>query len=748
MHVARRPLARWLVWPLLALAAFHPLPCQAEPAENPAQPPGEAQPAEPPSPAPLVLDGVVQPLPPERSRTEVEEDRVEALARFSAGRTLQRKEQYAQALRHYQRALRYDPQSETVARAVVRLAIQLERYDEAARVARKVENPQTLDALQWMKLGVHLAEKQEWQQAVAMYEMAVAARKDAKPTVGDVALQRELGRLYYLLEQYDKAAENLAHTREALENPQRFGLDEKGQRELLGRPAATYALIGTCLLRAGRADEAAAAFDEAHRVEPSQGLLGYRLAQVEAEKGNPADALAKLQAYFDERLASEGVGPYELLARILKDLQKEDDLVKRLEKLYAIDGENAPLGYSLADAYLNAQQADKAESLYRALLEKTPTLTGYRKLVAICRQTGRPEALLDALGEAAANGVVAESLGEEGDSIAEDAELVRTLVEIARKRLKDDPNQLAFGPRLALALLALEAEQYETANEFFDLAIQADADRTSETLITWGLAVLAQDQYSTAARVFQRGIDEKILAEDNPVLYYYLSGTLEMDGRSEEALAAARKAAELDPESPRFASRVAWILYRNDRNDEARKAYHALIDKFDSDFGSAEVRQVMRETRLVLSNLAVLDDDLPQAEQWLEEVLNEFPDDVAALNDLGYLWADRNVRLQRAQRMIRQAVEGDPDNAAYRDSLGWVLYRLGRIEEAVAELEKAAAGDEEPDPVILDHLGDAYHAANQSKKAKDAWTRALAAFQKGEDAKMVQAVQQKLSNIP
>ena len=58
------------------------------------------------------------------------------------------------------------------------------------------------------------------------------------------------------------------------------------------------------------------------------------------------------------------------------------------------------------------------------------------------------------------------------------------------------------------------------------------------------------------------------------------------------------------------------------------------------------------------------------------------------MNDLGYLWADENQHLQRAYRMIQKAVEGDPDNAAYRDSLGWVLYRLGRIDEEVAWTER------------------------------------------------------------
>ena len=105
-------------------------------------------------------------------------------------------------------------------------------------------------------------------------------------------------------------------------------------------------------------------------------------------------------------------------------------------------------------------------------------------------------------------------------------------------------------------------------------------------------------------------------------------------------------------------------------------------------------------------------------------MLDEFPDDAGASNDLGYLWADQGVHLQRALKMIRQAVAAEPDNAAYRDSLGWVYYRLGRYQEAVAELEKAARQGTGGD--VLDHLGDAQLKAGQPDKADDAWRRAAA----------------------
>jgi len=742
----RRP-ARFAPLTFLVLGALGAVSGRATPSDKRPEPPDAIAIEAESSPGLLLLDEVLEPLPPDRRRTEAEQDDAEALALFSAGRMLEWQSQYAEALRFYQRALRYDPGAGTVAEALVRLAIQLERYDEAIRVAAKLSDPDALGPVQWMKLGVHLIKKGDWHQALAMYENVLATRKNADKTSGDVALRMELGRLYHLADEYAKAADQFAWVREALASPEQFGLDEAAARDLLGEPGSAYLLMGNCFLRCDRIEEAVAAFEESDRAAPNKGLLACNLAQVDAQRGKPADALAKLQACFDEHLASEGVAPYALLGRVLKDLGKDDELIDRLEKLRAADPDNVPLGYFLAETYHKAQQLDKAESLYRALAAKTPTVTGYRGLVAIYRKTDRPEALLQVLGEAAADGVAAESLGQEGRSIADDGDLVRALVEIARKRHHDAPDQLGYDLRLAVALLALEAHELDAANQFFDLAIQADPNRASETLITWGLGLLDHDEYAPAAQVFQRGIDEKVLPDDNPIFYHYLSLALELDGRIDDALAAARKAAELDPKSPRFLSRVAWILHRDERQDQAAEIYTELIDKFDSDFSSALVRQVMRESRLVLSNLAVLADDYPRAEEWLEQVLDEFPDDIAALNDLGYLWADRNVRLQRAYRMIREAVEGDPDNVAYRDSLGWVLYRLGRPEEALVELEKAASGDE-PDPVILDHLGDVYHATNQPDKARRAWQRAVEAFQEKKDAEKAKTVQQKIGNSP
>ena len=196
----------------------------------------------------------------------------------------------------------------------------------------------------------------------------------------------------------------------------------------------------------------------------------------------------------------------------------------------------------------------------------------------------------------------------------------------------------------------------------------------------------------------------------------------------------------------RFAGRPAWVLYCAKRYGEARKAYRVLIESFDADRESTETRDVLCEARLALSNLCVIQGESAEAEEWLEQVLDEFPDDAGAMNDLGYLWADQGKNLRRARRMIQKAVDAEPNNMAYRDSLGWVLFRLQEYPEALAELEKAAA-DKTPDGTTLDHLGDAYLKMHQRGKAVESWRKAAEAFRQEKEIDKVQSVEKKMTKL-
>ena len=691
---------------------------------------------------PLILDDT-QPLVPRQSRTEPQHDHMEAIALFSAGRMHERREEYADALRCYQRALRHDPCSTAIAQAIVPVAVRLKRYPEAIRYTLKVVELEDADPLLLRRLGAFLTEEGDWARAVNLYERALAAGSEGSETASDVLLRMEMGRLYHLTEDYKKAADCFASVLHAIDHPDESALNEQLTKVLLGRPGPTYQLMGECFLAADRPHEALAVFQKADQLASAPAMRQFNLARVYAKTDRLADAMTALETCLAEYLADQGMVPYETLADVLAKLGREGELLERLEKLHAAKPDNASLGYYLAAQYQAAGMDDKAETLYLELLTKTPTLTGYRNLVEMYRQARRFDALLAILGEAVEKTSVLELLGAESQTISGDAELMRGLVEAARDKSKSTPNDLGYGMRLAVALLAMEAEEYETAGEFFELALAARPAQAAEVLMVWGVGLLMGDRAAEAVAVFQRAIDEQALPDDNPAFHFYLAGALAMADRIDEALAAAQMAAEKQPDSARFRGRRPWVLYIGERHGEAMKAYLELIEEFDADHTSTETREVLREARLALSNLCVIKGHMAQAEEWLERVLDEFPDDTGALNDLGYLWADQDKNLHRAERMIQKAVDAEPDNLAYRDSLGWVLFRLGESSRAIDELEKAAAGPQ-PDAVILDHLGDAYRQATRPDKAAETWRKAAELFRQEKEIDKARSVERKL----
>ncbi|MEX2543896.1 MAG: tetratricopeptide repeat protein [Phycisphaeraceae bacterium] len=105
----------------------------------------------------------------------------------------------------------------------------------------------------------------------------------------------------------------------------------------------------------------------------------------------------------------------------------------------------------------------------------------------------------------------------------------------------------------------------------------------------------------------------------------------------------------------------------------------------------------------------------------MEQAVEQFPDDPDLNNALGYTWLEEGRNLERAERMIRRAVDAQPANAAYLDSLGWVHYKQGRFREATVWLRRAGAAPGGEDPVIVDHLGDALYRAGDAAGAARAW---------------------------
>ena len=190
------------------------------------------------------------------------------------------------------------------------------------------------------------------------------------------------------------------------------------------------------------------------------------------------------------------------------------------------------------------------------------------------------------------------------------------------------------------------------------------------------------------------------------------------DEREEAAVEVLSQLAKVYPDLPDVHLSLADTLRQLERFEEATPAYDHAIELI----GEPE----RRHWPIYFSRGITLErtDRWDEAERDFRFALELEPDQPQVLNYLGYSLVELKTNLDEALDMIERAVEGRPNDGYITDSLGWVLYRLGRYDEAVVHMERAA--ELMPvDPIINDHLGDVYWAVGRQLEAQFQWRRAL-----------------------
>ncbi len=736
-------LAAWAIWLTASVAAA----AQAAEHRAAAVVPGLSE-----------IDDPPEPLVPRQPRTEEDADTIESLALFAAGRAAEDREDRLLALRMYERAYRRNPDAIAPLQQIVPLASQMNREDTAMRFAVKLAERDTSERRMAGNLGAILADMgTEDEAAVRLLEKAVAdAAASDEPGEQYQHLFR-LGRVCARLGDYAKAARALASVEEALAAPESHKLTEKTTAALREQMNGTDEFLGETYLSAGDVDRARKAFERAYPAEDIANR-SFRAAQVAIKAGDDAAALTELDRYIAHGEVARGDAPYRLLAEIYTRQNRAAEIMPKLTGLWEANREDY-VGIVLAEQLLTAQEWEKAADIFDRLRAGNYELPSEQGLATVYQKTKKAKELLDLLGARAIREPGIEALDKQVEEIATDGEALDLLIAEARSRKESKDSALTFPAAFATGLVAAEGKRSEVAAEFYEAAVALNAEAKAQVYLAWGVGALLADDFANAAKIFQRGIDEKALQEGNPLFHYHLSGALEMLGQTDKAVAAAQEAGKLWKRVPNFAVREPWILYHAKRYDDAKSAYVKLVDELEGlemseleeDYNRmvareifADARQAARDSRLALSNISVAQKDMPGAEEWLEQVLDEFPDDVGALNDLAYLWSDQGKRLNRSLEMLQHAVSKAPENLAYRDSLGWVNHKLGRNAEALPEIERAAT-EKDADGVIFDHLGDVQHALGNADAAKDAWTKAISAFERDKKADEAEAVRKKLA---
>ena len=646
-------------------------------------------------------------------------------------------------MRYYQRAARYDPTATRVLVRVVNVAQRLDRYDVAARYAVLLSERDPKDEMSLLRALIYLSSTEQDERALALYEAAIAAGGEQENEIW-FELHKIAGGVYQRHERPASAAKVLAKVRRALAEPETFGLDKDTGGVNEETAQALYLIMSQVFLEAGQADDAMAALTLAEKHGTDDAFVVYTEARILLKQEKFEAALEKLDAYFESNSQEAGQDVYRQLFRVLKAQGEEDQQISRLEELFAEHADNTSLGTFLAKQYSLAGRKEDSKRLYLKLMEDQPTVEGYRALAAIYREAGDVDQLLQLLGDLAMQTNSLALLGDELAAILK-SDPTRTALFAAARQLDGEPIKRTFGPYLAMGMLAVDAKQLDVAGEFYERIITSEHAARPSVLLAWGLDLLMAKQYAKANDVLQRGLDEKLFPGSTSVIYYYLSGALVMLDRFDEAIAAARKAVAENSDSPDSLSRLAWVLARAGQSEEAQGIYETLIAKYESDFDSVEHRIVVRDSRLSLAQLHSQKEDVAPGAELLEQILDEYPEHVGAKNDLAYLWAEQDINLVLAETFSRDALAKEPDNAAYRDTLGWILFRLEKYDTAIAELRRAAELLEEPDAVVLDHLGDALEKAGRKDEAVRRWKEAVAAFDGSREADKKKQVQNKIS---
>lgn len=699
-------------------------------------------------------DPEAAPLVPIQPRTEAKQKELDALGWFMTGRVLEIRNERRPALEAYRKAIELDPRAAEIYRSLVPLAFQLDLVDDAVKYATKAVELLPEDHELLRQLGIYLASQRKLPEAIRYLERAAQSPEIDKKSADYILLMRELGILYALIGQPKDAAESYALVFEALQNPEVYGIDLRTKTRLLADPQTSYERIGQVLLDGERLDLASKAFELAAKSgRAGAGNLAFYQAKVLLLSNKPDEALTELQKYFDAQRQSKGREAYLLLGLILERLNREGELLDKLQQLAEKDPRNSLLQYFLAEQLIAANQLDKAKTIYEAALQGSGDAAGYLGLATVLRKMNRPEELLDALGRALAkvgpDGLEKlEEVEQELKIIAADEALLKSLLDAGRAQHKADQTKLSFEKCYLLAKLAAERDLVNDAAEFYRIALTLDKDRMPSTYSELGELYMKARRYSDAAQVYQDAANsnERSVAERKTNFLFQLSQARELAGDTDGALAAIRDAQQdfvrqAGQENPLLQYQEGWIYYHSKQFDQAIAIYEKVMSSFPGQ------KEIVRRCQFSLSNIHVQRGDMRKGEEILEKILADEPEDPAVNNDLGYLYADQGKNLEQAEKMIRKAVEADPDNAAYQDSLGWVLFKLGRYEEARAPLEKAVEGSTgSGDSTLWDHLGDLYHRLKLMDKAAEAWEKALNYAEKeaGVDAGLKERLAEKL----
>ncbi len=461
---------------------------------------------------------------------------------------------------------------------------------------------------------------------------------------------------------------------------------------------------------AGRYEEAVEAYAKVRQVAPGRFGAYFFGGQALSELGRSAEAIHVLEEGLRIR---DDVPDYLLL---LGSLYEETGQLDKAIELYSDGLQNAPrtdvrLTHQTGLALMEAGRFSEAVPLLEKLVKVRPEAG-----IDLARALRGEKRLQEAVEK------LEEVLRRDPQDVEANFELAKTLVilgdkERARSKFEyltqvDDPRAEAYRNlfKTNLAFIYEEEGRFEEAISLLEEVVKDEPDN-----LDWGLALFYA--YKEASRT------EEALVLTGKLMQQQPTGSHVLIARA-QALAAADQLSEgvqlLKSGSPKTSDPELLLV-------AASQLYFARDMLVESE-------NIVREgligypcsdrLRFQLGAIYERQSEFGAAEEEFKKILENNPDDADVLNYLGYMLVDRGVRLEEATEYIQRAVELDPYNGAYLDSLGWAYFKQADWEQAEVYLQKAIRLNRS-DPVILEHLGDLYAKMERPDRAKEYYERSI-----------------------
>jgi len=601
--------------------------------------------------------------------------RTEAYYHFSKARMLDDQGQSAQAIDEYKKALELDPNNSLIFSEMAESYLRNNRLREAVDVAQKaiqadrdnIEAHKLLTTVYLQVIGRASAQQPPSTETInnAIHEFEEIVRID--PTERQSFLM--LGRLYQIKGERDKAADIY--------------------KKFLG-------------------------------VEPGSEEGVTALAKLHMDAGNYKEAVELLESFVKQRPDSDSA--LQTLGEAYSDMQEYAKAAEAYKRASELDPDNVELKKAEAQALFLADDIDSAGKRYEDLIKVEPE-DGVARLRL--GQIYRRQMKYD---------LARQNLEKASQAFPDSIEIQFNLVLLDR-----DQGRLDEALKLANDLL----KKTEKANGRY-----TEAEKQNRRIFLINQAILNQTlgNYNEAVRTFTevKGLtNEKDGRVDALIIETYrlaknldkalqhteqaLSETpgsrqLQMvradlvaeKGKVDEGIKALQQLQRGNEEDLDVLSAMVSVYQRAKRFDDAQNVLNRATQRFPN----------QEQVHFLQGSLYEKQKKYNDAEKAFRKALEIQKDDPAVLNYLGFMFADRGIRLDEAEAMVQKAVQADPTNGAYLDSLGWVYFKQNRFDRAEEYLKKAIVFLS-TDSNIHDHLGDVYFKTKRYDEARAEWNKTL-----------------------